>query len=660
MAMDATDAPDGAAGDVAFRRLAPGTLSAGFTPQTFRADDAGATVEVMVSTGAPNPLRDPVTGMRFAETLVVTPEAVRLARLNAGAPVLIDHRNAVDAIVGVVERAWISGGELRAALRFATSERAQAVAGLVRDGVLRNVSCGYVRWRAQAMEPRRPDDAGELRVTDWEPMEVSFVAVPVEAGAGVRAAGEMPETEILFTRASEAAARNPEVQMDPTENPGAPAAPEPQTAPTVDVEAIRMAERARCADIWTRAAALGLHDLGQQLINDGVTLEAAALRFVDAMQQRTGNPPAPAAPRIEVRHSHEDPAQILDAMGDALAVRSMPNFKAGSDRFREYVGLRPTDMLIELARARGQRVGPRDRMALIERAFHTTSDVPLLLANAGNKMLEAGYRAATPSYKEVFARRRFNDFKAHSFLTVGDFPTLQTLEESAEIQAGTVSEKREQVTLKTYARQVRVTRQLLVNDDLGAFTDFAAMIGRRVADFENTTAYALMMTAGGDGPTLATGSAAVFGTGTSRANKAGTGGAISETTLDAGHAAMMAQTSIDGIRLNLTPAILLTGTAYRGTALRYTTRISPESGANVGLYSNLRPVADANVTGNRWYLFANPSDAPVYVYGYLNDNETPMIRTDTPMGVDAVVVEVKHDFAVGAVDHRGGYFNAGA
>ena len=80
--------------------------------------------------------------------------------------------------------------------------------------------------------------------------------------------------------------------------------------------------------------------------------------------------------------------------------------------------------------------------------------------------------------------------------------------ENGEIQAGTMSESQEIVLLQTFARRIRVTRQMLVNDDLGAFTDFAAMIGRRVADFENATAYALVNLANGDGPTLTTGARA--------------------------------------------------------------------------------------------------------------------------------------------------------
>ena len=394
----------------------------------------------------------------------------------------------------------------------------------------------------------------------------------------------------------------------------------------------------------------------------GVTLDAARDLAIDAVAAKANAKPVNATVTVGV--SHDDPAKVADALGTAIAARIMPAVaqRAGSDHWKKFASLRPSEMLMAMAEARGERVTYRDRDRLVQAAFHTTSDFPLLLENAGNKMLEAGYAQAAPSYRAFFGQRNFNDFKAHSFLTAGDFPALAELVEGGDIDHGTISEKRERITPKTYARGIKVTRQMLVNDDLGAFADFGVMIGRRVADYENSLAYALVNTASGDGPTLTTGAAAVFGTGATRANKASTGAAITEATLDAGYAAMMAQTSLDGIKLNLQPRVLLTGAAYRGAALRYTTPIiAPDSGANVGLYSDLTPVADANITGNRWYLFADPAVAPVYVYGYVNGQTAPMIRVHQYVpGTDGIAVEVVHDFAVGAIDHRGGFFNAGA
>jgi hypothetical protein len=251
-------------------------------------------------------------------------------------------------------------------------------------------------------------------------------------------------------------------------------------------------------------------------------------------------------------------------MAEALAVRAMPGYQvpAGSTRHAEFLGWRPSEMVAELMRARGERNVPRDTAKLAERAFHTTSDFPLLLSAAANKMLLAAYQPANPTYRSIFLRRDFRDFKPHRHLRVGDFPNLVALSENGEIQAGTMSESQELVTLSTFARRIRVTRQMLVNDDLGAFTDFAAMIGRRVADFENATAYALLNTATGSGPTLTTGSTTVFATAATRANQAASGTALDVTNLAAGRAAIMKQKTLDGLPISVGSSMrLLVGPA---------------------------------------------------------------------------------------------------
>jgi hypothetical protein len=136
-------------------------------------------------------------------------------------------------------------------------------------------------------------------------------------------------------------------------------------------------------------------------------------------------------------------------MAEALAARSMPGYQPqGAGRHAEFMGWRPSDMIGELLRVRGERNVPRNPTLLAERAFHTTSDFPLLLSAAANKMLLAAYQPAAPSYRQIFLRRDFRDFKPHRHLRVGDFPTLMPLMENGEIQAGTMSESQEIVLLQ--------------------------------------------------------------------------------------------------------------------------------------------------------------------------------------------------------------------
>jgi hypothetical protein len=242
----------------------------------------------------------------------------------------------------------------------------------------------------------------------------------------------------------------------------------------------------------------------------------------------------------------------------------------------------------------------------------------------------------------------------------GDFPNLLQVGETGEIKAGTASESKETVTLATYARQIRLSRNLMINDDLDGLGDILGSIGERVADFENATFFALLTSASGAGPTLATDSLALFHT--THGNLTSSGTAISVDSLGVARALMMKQTSLDGLKLNITPSILLTSPDKLTVAEQLTSGIQPQQASNVNPFSGrLTAVADANLTtANPWYLFATPARAAVFVYGHLQGQEGPQVRTDEPFGVLGMALQVVLDFAVGAIDFRGAYRNAGA
>ena len=603
-------------------------LEARFAPSTFNADTR--TVELVWSTGARVRRNDWRSGQPFIEELAMTEEAVDLARLNGGAPLLNTHgQYDLRDVIGVVERAWISNGEGRAQVRFSARDEVQPILNDVRDGILRNVSVGYQVASEDWQEARGADDVLVRTAKKWTPFEISLVPIPADASAQVRAAGATSTAE-----GNNAPRREGESMADTT----VPAAEQARdnnvasAAQAVDVKAVRTQERARIESLEEPARlarSQGLDDAQVDAIkaraingdHDAAWLRAELFgAIVAADETRPALKPSVVS---QIGRSYEDPANIVDAMATAIAARHMPAVasKAGEGQWRNFAGLRPSDMLIELAQARGERVSSRDREKLIARAFHTSSDFPLLLARAGNKMLEAGYALASPSYRQ-----------------------------------------REQITPATYARGVAVTRQMLVNDDLGAFTDFGTMIGRRIADWENATAYGVVNTASGDGPTLAEGSAAVFSTAAGRVNKAGTASAVTALALGLGFSAIKAQSSLDGLKLNIQPRYLVCSVIQEFVAAQFaSSTVVPSGPTNVNPFAGrFEVVSDANIPNNRWYLFADPAAAPVYVYGYVGDNEVPQVRVGQPMGVDGTVVEVVHDFAVGAIDFRGGFFNAGA
>jgi hypothetical protein len=145
-------------------------------------------------------------------------------------------------------------------------------------------------------------------------------------------------------------------------------------------------------------------------------------------------------------------------------------------------------------------------------------------------------------------------------------------------------------------------------------------------------------------------------------NKAGTGGDITVANVGTGRAAMMKQTTLDGLKANFIPRVLLTGPDKITTAEQLLTTLTPATQANAVPASirSLEPIADANVSGNAWYLFADPAVAPNFVYAYLDGFEGPRLTSEEMFTVQGMRVKLEHDFGVAGVDYRGGYRNAGA
>lgn len=124
-------------------------------------------------------------------------KSIRLGRLKNGGPLLLDHDTR--SHVGVIERVDIGPDRVgRAVVRFGRSAAAEEAFNDVKDGIRQHVSVGY-RVHKMRLEEEGEDGADSVyRVTDWEPLEVSIVAVPADATVGIGRADESAdfETEI--------------------------------------------------------------------------------------------------------------------------------------------------------------------------------------------------------------------------------------------------------------------------------------------------------------------------------------------------------------------------------------------------------------------------------------------------------------------------------
>jgi HK97 family phage major capsid protein len=117
------------------------------------------------------------------EILSFEPGAIRTERLASGAPLLVGHDTADQ--VGVIEEYEIAGKRLRVKARFGRGARAAETFDDVVDGIRVNASVGYVIHDLELVGTDDATGADIYRVTDWEPLEGSLVAVPADHTVGV-------------------------------------------------------------------------------------------------------------------------------------------------------------------------------------------------------------------------------------------------------------------------------------------------------------------------------------------------------------------------------------------------------------------------------------------------------------------------------------------
>ncbi|MGA0562839.1 prohead protease/major capsid protein fusion protein [Ancylobacter sp. VNQ12] len=556
----------------------------------------------------------------------------------ASVPLLDSHRReSVEFRLGLVDSIRAVGGELLGRATLSRhSERAQRIAAELTDGHTFPSSMGYsVRGEDWLERTNQKTGRREKIAKRIELQEGSLVLFPADPHAGIR---------------SHDMTVSPQPENTPALTPPA-AAP---SNPTASAE--RAVVNAEIRSIGTIAGLDQAWIDGQ--IDAGVTADAARAAAFTAMQTRS----APlqtfrsAAPTITVGQDHNDPVAIRSVMADAIAHRMNPARCKLEGRAREYHGYSTLSMVGTMAHARGDRVNLHDQNALIERAVgaHSTSDFPLLLADAANKSLLANYQVADPTYRRWAARRSFVDFKPHNFLRVGDFPRFQEVGENGEVRYGTVSENREQVSAKEFNAGIIIGRRALINDDLSALADFSSMIAIRAAADENRMVYALLI----GSPPMADGKALFHADHGNLVTAAVLGGA---PQMHASVSALRKQKSLDGLVLNLAPRFLVVGPDMELGARQVLAAITATKPGDVNPWAGtMELVVDANIAGSDWYIAADPAAAPSIVYGYVSGAEGPQIRTEIDFDTRAVKVAAGLDFGCGVIDFRGLVKNPGA
>lgn len=658
-----------------------------FLPKT--ANDENRTIDIIFSTGA-RVKRRGWLGDVWHEELSLKRSHIKLDRLNAGAPFLDMHDigasgffsqgRGIRAQLGVIEKARLEKDENAeqgkvavATVRFSKRAEVDDIWNDVKDGVIRNVSVGYMINRIEEQKERIGDNEDEIvyRVTDWEPHEISLVTIPADSGAQVRYGENMLSNNCEVIRLNEGKDESmpPEekktpgngAQGDNTQQRTEPAQQPAQTQPRVDLDKVQgdaiTQERKRCEEINDSVKKAGFErDVADDMIKRGISVADAHKEIIERMGKKSEDTETMSG---NIALTHDEREHEVRAVRNAMLHRYDSKKYELDEQSKVYRHFTLLDIARDCVERNGHSTRGLSPLELTKRAFHSTSDFPLILEDLTNKSLRDAYQLAPRTFEQFVRRVEVSDFKQISRVQLGEGESLEKVPESGEIKQGTVSENAEKYFVETYAKMMTFTRKMIINDDLDAFTRIPAMLGVRAADLESKLIWEDIIIAN---PLMADGNA-LFSAPHGNLSPGGAA-VISIASLGKARAAMRTQTGLDGLKLNISPRYLYVPAALETVADQFVSDITPDQAGNVNPFRGRLSVGaesrldDASAIS--WYVMADMGQLDMIELATISGEGGPVTETQDTFEVEGMKIKIRVDLGAKAIDYRGFVKNAGA
>nr|DAJ22778.1 MAG TPA: major capsid protein [Caudoviricetes sp.] len=584
------------------------------------------------------------------EILCHDEECINLERFNNGlGTVLFNHDR--DAVVGHIEKVWLEDNRGKALVRFDTDEQSETIFQKVQSGTLQGVSVGYAIYRYEVLEDEDTKSTnGRFNgpayvVTDWEPLEISIVSVPADPTVGVGRSAEEIHTSIDTqednTRMDqEKTLEVQEVKSTPVET----------GLTQADLQKAMEQERKRTSEITALFRDFDVEGADEAIVM-GVSVDEARAMVMDQLRARNKG--------VSVTMGEAESDKFRAAAQDAVLMAAgipVADAAPGAQELRGY-------SMIELARESLRResdstVNFGDNMELARAAINSTSTFPAIMANLANKSVMTGFNEAETTFQIWAGKGSNRDFKEAARVALSEAGNLELVPEGGQFQQDFLGEASARTKVATYGKLFSLTRQAIINDDLGLFSKIATKYGSAAKRLVNKMVYAQLT-----GNVTMQDNVALFDA--KHGNVAATGEALSVKAIAKAITAMRRQKGITGeATLNITPKYLVVPPELEVTAYQIVNSTAAVDGVNSGVVNPYKGrfvvVADAELTNpDAWYLVADATQHDTIEVTYLNGVETPRLETRQGFDVDGIEYKVAFDCGVSALDFRGVYKNAG-
>ena len=281
-----------------------------------------------------------------------------------------------------------------------------------------------------------------------------------------------------------------------------------------------------------------------------------------------------------------------------------------------------------------------------------------ILSNVANKTMLAAYNAVESVVAQFSAETDVNDFKEVTRYRLTGNGIFEKVGPDGELKHAGLSEQAFKNKVETFGRMISLTRQMMINDDLGAFLQIPRLIGRMSSLKREEAVFELLLS-----------NPSNFFDAANKNFLVGADTGLSIDALTKAEQVFLDQTDSEGKPVLLSPSVLLVPSSLKVSAqvLMTETRVNEVTDTNkpkpaVNPHAGKwKPVASPylnaqGITGGSakaWYLLANPADVAAIEIAYLRGKRTPTIESgETDFNTLGMQWRGYFDFGVAMQDHR--------
>lgn len=408
---------------------------------------------------------------------------------------------------------------------------------------------------------------------------------------------------------------------------------------------------------------------------------------------RIGRPSAGMFDSGRSRPSHNDPKLVEAALAASVGIdiekdRSYgPQVAEAVDRSR-LRNFSLQQLLMETAHANGytcragEKITQGNLREVLQYCFppvvqtrlaggFSTASLPNILGAVANKQILMGYMEEDDTWREVAEIKTVSNFYTQNHYRMLDSLEYEEVGSGGELKHGTLGEETYTTKAKTYGKMLGLTREQIINDDLGAFNDLRTRLGRGAAKKFNNVFWAAFINNSSFFTTALTNY--IEGSTTNL----GLDGVGLELGIKA--ARQMTTASADGTKrvgVGFRPTKLVVPPELEFIAQRLYVSMNVNTGGSATATSvpdanihvnKYRPIvqnrlSDSSYTGystTAWYLFGD--DLKPMAVSFLNGQQAPTVEsTDADFSTLGILWRGYHDFGCDKSEYLSGVKSKGA